>query len=177
MPLPHHLQEVSATSQPYVSWADIYHRFIFSSCISLMCVRQLNYAIPVWSFRTTFAQLKSLDVLQAKVCRRLLKSAKITFDINESKSNLNRLCHLEFLLFYLSTSISTQNSPPPQKLIFNSHGRIFSSLFLQKTDALWNCLPPRLTTLDSLSEFKRHLRIHNAKYQFDCTRAPLMCNH
>ena len=57
------------------------------------------YAIPVWSRRITSAQLEALDVLQAKVCRRLLRSAKIDFDIFESKSNLNRLCHLEYLQF------------------------------------------------------------------------------
>ena len=51
---------------------------------SYMYVRPaIEYANPVWSFRITSAQLGSLDVLQAKVCRRLLKSAKITFDIYE----------------------------------------------------------------------------------------------
>ena len=111
---------------------------------------------------------------------------------------MNRLCHLESLQFrrifislvvlfkyinfhpeYLSRFAITisRSARRPKKLIFNSHGRIFSSLFLQKTGSLWNCLPPRLTTLDSLSEFKRHLRIHIAKYQFDCTGTPLMCNH
>ena len=40
----------------------------------------IEYAIPVWSLRITSAQLESLDVLQAKGCRQLLRSAKIDFD-------------------------------------------------------------------------------------------------
>ena len=59
----------------------------------------IEYAFPVWSLRITSAQLESLDVLQAKVCRRLLRSVKIDFDNFESKSNWNWLCHLESLQF------------------------------------------------------------------------------
>ena len=158
----------------------------------------IEYAIPVWSFRITSAQLESLDVLQAKVCRRLLKLAKITFDIYESKSNLNRLCHLESLQFrrifislvvlfkyinfhpeYLSRfaiTISCHVVPVGPKSSFLTHMVVFFHPFSYRKLVLFG-LPPRLTTLDSLSEFKRHLRIHIAKYQFDCTGTPLMCNH
>ena len=118
------------------------------------------------------------------ICRRLLQSSKIDFDNYESKSNLNRLCRLESLQFrrifislvvlfmyinfhpdYLSRFAITisRSARRPKKLIFNPHGRIFSCLILQKTGALWNCLPPRLTTLGSLTETKRHLRILHCK--------------
>ena len=40
----------------------------------------IEYATPIWSLTLTTAQLAMFDVLQAKVCRRLLRSAKIEFD-------------------------------------------------------------------------------------------------
>ena len=56
------------------------------------------------------------------------------------------------------------------KLKFNDHGRsrISSSLFLHRIGELWSCLPPSLTSIDSLSQFKQALRIHWAKYTFAC---------
>ena len=150
----------------------------------------VEYAIPVWCFRLTASQLESLDTLQAKICRCLLRSAKIDFDRYESKNNLNRLCNLESLHFrrtcisitvlfkyihwhpdYLSRfDINISSSARrPNKLIFNSHGRISSSLFLHKIGKLWNCLPPRLTSQDSLSKFQQQYRLHVKSVKLDCS--------
>ena len=59
----------------------------------------IEYATPIWSLTPTTAQLAMFDVLQAKVCRRLLRSAKIEFDRYESKDSLNSMCNLESLHF------------------------------------------------------------------------------
>ena len=42
----------------------------------------------------------------------------------------------------------------PNKLNFNAHGRHLSNLFLYKAGNLWNCLPPSITKLASLAEFR-----------------------
>gem|GEM_PF-6289982 len=149
----------------------------------------IEYAIPVWSFRATAAQLSMLDILQAKVCRRLLKSGRIEFDINESKDTLNRSCQLESLSFrrlyisiivlfkyihfnphYLALShiTITKSARRPNKLVFNSHGRIASSLFLHQIGNLWNCLPPQLTSITSLPKFKKQFHEHLCKYRYNC---------
>ena len=149
----------------------------------------VEYAVSVWFLRIPLAQLSLLDMLQAKVCRRLLRSAKVTSDPHESKDNLNSLCVLESLQYrrlYLSMIImfkyvhfhpdylasfhilKSRSERRPNKLIFNNHGRISSSLFLHRIGKLWNCLPPSLTSIDSLSQFRQALRVHWAKYTFTC---------
>ena len=56
------------------------------------CVRPtVEYAIPVWSFRVNQDKLSALDILQAKVCRRLLSIDVLQseVDYHESRENLN----------------------------------------------------------------------------------------
>jgi len=149
----------------------------------------VEYAIPVWCFRLTNTQLSSLDILQARVCRRFLKRKSIPFDSHETKENLNKLCLLQSLHFrrqflslvvlfkfihdfphYLSRFNITisKSSRRPNKLVFNSHGTLLSSLFMHKIGTLWNCLPPHITSLKSIGEFKQQVRAHLFNYQFDC---------
>ena len=154
----------------------------------------VEYAVPVWFCRVPLNLLAKLDVLQAKVCRRLLKSAGMSFDRYETKENLNKLCMLESLHFrrtcmslitlfkiihnnprYLSTfNITvTRSERRPNKLLFNTHGRISSSLFLHKVGKLWNCLPPAITKLASLPEFKKAVRLHLFNIKFSNTTSSL----
>ena len=60
----------------------------------------------------------------------------------------------------------TPSARRPNKLVFQSHGRFSSSLFLHKIGTLWNCLVPQLTSVTSLPEFRKALRLHLAKYIF-----------
>lgn len=153
----------------------------------------IEYAIPVWYHRLTKAQLSVFDVLQAKVCRRFLKSKKIHFDVHETKENLNILCHLQSLefrrqLLSLTVLFKIIHSHPeylarfqiklstsarrPNKLNFPDHGTQVSSLFLFKTGRLWNCLPPSITSLDAVNLFRRQLSLHMFKHQFSCQGIP-----
>ena len=59
----------------------------------------IEYATPIWTLTLTTPQLAMFDVLQAKVCRQLLGSAKIKFDRYESNNSLNSMCNLESLHF------------------------------------------------------------------------------
>ena len=59
----------------------------------------IEYAIPIWYHKLTKAQLAVFDILQARVCRRFLRSKNIQFDLHETKDNLNRLCNLQSLQF------------------------------------------------------------------------------
>ena len=153
----------------------------------------LEYAIPVWYHRLTKSQLHFFDLLQAKLCRRYLRTKEVAFNPHESKENLNILCHLQSLHFrrqilslvvlfkfihhhsdYLAQfRISLSSSKRrPNKLVFQSHGRYSSSLFLHKTGKLWNSLPPAITSLDSLVEFKKQLNRIMFNYKFCCTGIP-----
>ena len=111
---------------------------------------------PVWSLTLTTAQLAMFDVLQAKVCRRLLRSAKVECDRYESKDSLNSMCNLESLhfrrtliaiytilfkhihfqphvlsIFDINISRSERR---PNKPVFNSYGKFSSSLFLKSAN-------------------------------------------
>ena len=153
----------------------------------------VEYAIPVWCFRITQAQITALDILQAKICRRLLKSCHQNFEYDESKENLNKLCSLQSLKYrrqiislvtlfkfihfhpnYLEqfNIYITKSTRRPNKLVFNNHGRVLSSLFMHRIGTMWNCLPPSLTSLDNLSKFTCALRHFTLKYQFSCNGIP-----
>lgn len=149
----------------------------------------VEYAIPVWYCRLTREQQAILDKFQAKICRCYLRSQKIEFDQHETKENLNILCNLESLQFrrqshslvtlfkiihnhseYLTQfciSVTTSKRRP-NKLVFHSYSRLLSSLFFYRTGQLWNCLPPVVTAIESLEEFKKQLKIHTFKYRFNC---------
>ena len=153
----------------------------------------VEYAIPVWCFRITQAQITALDILQAKICRRILKSCHQNFEYDESKENLNKLCSLQSLKYrrqiislvtlfkfihfhpnYLEqfNIYITKSTRRPNKLVFNNHGRVLSSLFMHRIGNMWNCLPPSLTSLDNLSKFTCALRHFTLKYQFSCNGIP-----
>ena len=76
---------------------------------------------------------------------------------------------------YLSTfNITvTRSERRPNKLLFNTHGRISSSLFLHKVGKLWNCLPPAITKLASLPEFKKAVHLHLFNIKFSNTTSSL----
>ena len=153
----------------------------------------IEYAIMAWFTRLTELERSILDVLQAKVCRRYLRSRKIHFDKHESKENLNILCCLESLQYrrqflsliqffkivhnhpdYLhSAGLSVSSSVRrPNKICFNSHGTTQSTLFFHRIGKLWNCLPPKVTSITSLVQFKRHLRVLTYKYNASCKGIP-----
>lgn len=153
----------------------------------------VEYSIPVWCFRLSSAQLSILDVLQARVCRIYLKSKKQNYHPYETKEHLNAMCDLESLhyrrqmlslvclfkfihnhptylhSFSITLSVSDRR---PNKLVFHSHGRLTSSLFLPKIGMLWNCLPPRVTKISSLGEFRKELNLHMFKYKYHCKGIP-----
>ena len=66
----------------------------------------------------------------------------------------------------------TKSTRRPNKLVFNNHGRVLSSLFMHRIGNMWNCLPPSLTSLDNLSKFTCALRHFTLKYQFSCNGIP-----
>ena len=138
----------------------------------------IEYATPVWCFRATQDHLDALDVLQARVWRRILLSSNIPFDRQESKENLNKMCQVESLqwrrqvlslviLFkyihsrpdYLATFhiTITKSARRPNKLVFNRHGRALSSMFLFRIGTLWNCLPPQTTAILCLADFLKSM--------------------
>ena len=80
------------------------------------------------------------------------------------------ISHANFpeLALFAYTRIQSLDLCPIHVHVFNNHGRISSSLFLHRIGKLWNCLPPSLTSIDSLSQFKQELRVHWAKYTFTC---------
>jgi len=153
----------------------------------------IEYAIPIWCFRTTKEHLAVLDVLQAKVCRSYLRSKNIKYNVHERKENLNRLCFLESLQFrrqflcliilfkyihytpqYLSqfNILITTSQRRPNKLVLASHGQRISNLFLHKICTLWNCLPPSITSIKSLSEFRKQAHKHLFLHKFKCQGIP-----
>ena len=153
----------------------------------------VEYAVPVWCFSLTVAQLSALDILQARVCRRILKSFNIPVDFHESKGNLNEMCHLQSLKYrrqYLSLILMykfihfhpeylerfnvsvTHSARRPNKLVFKKHGKYLSSLFIFRIGMLWNCLPPAITAVSNLSDFKNILSTYTSKYQFVCSGIP-----
>ena len=119
----------------------------------------------------------------------ILKSSNTTFDKFETKENLKKLCIIQSLHFrrqFLSlvTLFRCIHSHPnylamfhitvtksercPNKLVFHSHGRILSSMFLFQAGTLWNCLPPTITSIINIAGFKRELHNSLAKFQFNC---------
>lgn len=153
----------------------------------------IEYAVSVWCFRLPAALLSKLDVLQARICRRYLRSMKVVFDIHETKESLNMKCNLQSLKYrrqFLSIVILfkyihfhpdylqrfnlaiSKSARRPNKLVINCHGTQMSSLFLLKAAKLWNCLPPSTTSLDNLVAFKKQYLIHTYKYRFDCRGIP-----
>ena len=119
------------------------------------------------------------------VARKYLLRKKVNVDRCETKSQQNALCDLESLQFRRQVSalvtliklihispehlqhfhLSLSSSPRrPNKININYHGVRFSSLFSNKAAMLWNCLPPSLTAITSLSEFKHSLYQHFHRY-------------
>lgn len=153
----------------------------------------IEYASPIWCFSITKAQLQSLDVLQARVVRRFLSRKNIPFNRDDHKSDLNAAAFLESLQYrrqfmhliilfkyihfhpqYLAMfHITLSHSPRrPNKLNFNAHGRHLSTLFLYQTGRLWNCLPPSITELTTLADFRPALTKYYKRYAFDTTGVP-----
>ena len=59
----------------------------------------IEYSCTVWSFGSNKKPMTTLDQLQARFARALLKKKKIAFDYTSSKSVLNSKCSLESLAY------------------------------------------------------------------------------
>lgn len=157
----------------------------------------IEYSAAVWCFTINKTHLKLLDILQARVCRRFLRSSKIAFDPLESKENLNLMCGLQSLEYrrqYISLVILfkiihlnpeylarfkimiSSSARRPNKLVFNAHGRHMSKLFFHSVGRLWNSLPAELTAINSLAEFKTQLLKHSSTYHANCNGIPKPIN-
>lgn len=153
----------------------------------------VEYSIPVWYLRLSLKQLSNLDILQARVCRIYLKSKKIKYHPHETKESLNAMCDLQSLHYrrqmlslivlfkfihvhpcYLNDFNITfsESGRRPNKLVYHTHGKLSSSLFLHQTGKLWNCLPPNITALSSLHNFRKAFSLHTYKYKFHCRGIP-----
>ena len=123
----------------------------------------IEYSCTVWSFGSNKKPMTTLDQLQARFARALLKKKKNAFDYTSSKSVLNSKCSLESLAYrrqiislttfhryvfhhrdYLADFHFkiTNSERRPNKIILPKFKSLSKSLFMFRTAFLWNCLPP-----------------------------------
>ena len=108
-------------------------------------------------------------------CRRLLKSAGIILINMKLKIFLKQALHVSTSLTVLCKFIHfhsdylqcfqiaiTHSARRPKQFVFQYR---FFSLPAQNWDS-WNCLPPLLTTITSLLEFRKALRLRPAKIYY-----------
>ena len=141
--------------------------------------------------------MATLDQLQARFARALLKKKKIAFDYTSSKSVLNSKRSLESLAYrrqiislttfhryvfrhrdYLADFHFkiTNSERRPNKIILPKFKSLSKSLFMFRTAILWNCLPPSLTSEASLYKFKAALRKFTADYAYAINGIPPPCS-
>ena len=153
----------------------------------------LEFSAPCWYPSVTKSQLRQFDLLQARIARRICRKSQIPIEYDERKSELNKKCGLESLQFrrqtlclvalhkiihkfpqYLAAAnlSLTSSTRRPNKLLLPKPGTISRRQFYFRTACLWNCLPPKITAIESRTTFKRYLLRHFAEHRFLCSGIP-----
>ena len=155
----------------------------------------VEYATPCWFPSMSITLLNKLDIVQAAFARSLCRKLDITYQFDEPKSSLNKLCTLQSLQFrrqilclvslqkiifrhpqYLARfnfRVSSSHRRP-NHIILPPHSRMLSQQFFFQFACLWNTLPDSLTSSSvSCVQFKKEISRHFIAYQYATKGIPM----